>query len=375
MNPKRLAALIQKELIQFLRDRRTMIMVFMMPLIQMMLYAYAVNLTVYNLPTVVADQSKDEQSRALIRSLENSGYFDVQRFVSGNKEVVQAIDRGEARIGVIIPPDFASLVQRGDANVLILVDGSDSFNVQSGYGGASNITQQFALRLIGARAANFGLHLSGLPITTLSRILYNPDNDSLTFILPGLVGVLIQMMSIGTAAMVVVRERENGTLEQMLSTPIRPIELMIAKLIPILILLGADLLMTIGLGVLWFGVPFRGDPLLFAFLALMFAVSSIGLGLLVSTLSHNQKQAQQFSQLFSLFSMMFTGFLYPIETMPASIRWISSTLPLTYFLRISRGVITKGVGMEVVSNDALVLMVYGMVILILSATSFRKRLD
>jgi ABC-2 type transport system permease protein len=323
----------------------------------------------------VADQSKDEQSRALIQSLENSGYFEVQDFVPGDKDVIQAIDRGEARIGVIIPPNFASQVQRGEANVLILVDGSDSFNVQSGYGGASNITQQFALQLTRTRAANSGLHLSGLPITTLSRILYNPDNNSLTFILPGLVGVLIQMMSIGTAAMVVVRERENGTLEQMLSTPIRPIELMIAKLIPILILLGADLLMTIGLGVLWFGVPFRGDPLLFAFLALMFVVSSIGLGLLVSTLSHNQKQAQQFSQLFSLFSMMFTGFLYPIETMPAAIRWISSTLPLTYFLRISRGVITKGVGMEVISNDALVLMVYGMVILILSATSFRKRLD
>jgi ABC-2 type transport system permease protein len=374
---QRLTALLWKETAQVLRDWRTLAMTFCLPIFELLLFAVAVHLTVDHIPLALYDQSKDNQSRALVQSLINSEYFSLQSYLGSEDEVVKAIDSGKARAGLIIPPAFASHVAQGDAKVLILLDGSDSFSVQSGYSSANVIAQQYALNIVTRKLVSAGVHPGGsvLSIATLPRILYNPDNNDLIFILPGLVGMVIQLLAIGSAALVVVREREAGTLEQLLATPIRPLELMVAKLVPNLVVILLDVFLLIAVGVWFFGVPFSGSVWLFFWMAFMFVASSLGLGLLVSTISQTQRQAQQFSNIFTMFSMLLTGFLYPVETMPAIPQLIGRLLPLTYFLRIVRGIMTKGVGLQFFWQDALVLVFYSVGILLLASLTFRKRLD
>jgi ABC-2 type transport system permease protein len=375
---QRLTALIQKEFIQLMRDRRTLMMILGLPLIQLFLFAYALRLTVDHLPTALVDQSHDTQSRALIESLENSEYFDMNFIIQDQKQVIQLIDSGQARAGIIIPPDFSAHIARGDASFLILLDGSDSFSLQAGFNAASSIAQSYNLQLIAqkiTRSGNSSVAQGSLPQTTMLSVLYNPDSNDLIFILPGLAAIIIQSLAVASAATAVVRERESGTLEQLLTTPARPIELMIGKLVPILGLILGDMLIILGLGVFWFKVPFQGNFLTFIWLATLFIISSLGLGLLVSTMAHSQKQAQQISNVLMLFSLLLSGFIYPRDTMAAVPKIIGNLLPITYFMRIARGVITKGIGMSILWGDALVLVFYGVMIIGLTTVTFRKRLD
>lgn len=375
---QRLSALIRKEAMQLLRDRRTLMMILGLPLIQLFLFAYALRLTVDHLPTALVDQSHDVQSRALIESLENSGYFDMNYVIQDQKQVIQLIDSGQARAGIIIPPNLSADIERGDASFLILLDGSDSFSLQAGFNAASSIAQTYNLKLITekvSRSGSAGASLGSLPQSTMMTVLYNPDSNDLIFILPGLAAMLIQSLAVASAATSVVRERESGTLEQLLTTPARPLELMIGKLMPVLVLIMADMLIILGLGVFWFKVPFQGSFWTFIWLAVLFIISSLGLGLLVSTIARSQKQAQQISNLLMLFSLLLSGFIYPRDNMAAIPKAIGSLLPLTYFMRIARGIITKGVGMSILWSDTLILVVYGLLIIGLASVTFRKRLD
>lgn len=374
---ERLTALLWKETTQVLRDGRTLLMTFLLPLVELLLFALAVHLTVDHIPLAVFDQSQDYQSRALLQALVTSNYFRITAAAGSHAQVLQAIDAGQVRAGLIIPPDFAAQLIRGQAEVLILLDGSDAFTVQAGYSAANLIAQQFALRLAAQRLAAAGAAAppAGYTLTTLPHILYNPDNQDLIFILPGLIGIILQLQAIGSAALAVVRERDAGTLEQLLTTPIRPLELMVAKLLPHLGVILLNVFLTVAVGVWFFRVPFQGSLGLFFWVALLFVASSLGLGLLVSAVAQTQRQAQQFSNVFTMFSMLLTGFLYPTETMPLLPKLIGQMLPLTYFLRIVRGIITKGVGLQFLWQDGLVLLVYAVALLLLAAFTFRERLD
>ena len=375
---QRLTALIQKETFQLIRDRRTLMMILALPLIQLFLFAYALKLTVDHLPTALVDQSHDAKSRALIEDLENSGYFDMNFILQDEKQVIQLIDNGQARAGIVIPPDFSAHLERGDANLLILLDGSDSFSLQAGFNAASSIAQTYNVNLITekvTRSGNAGVSLGSLPQSSELRVLYNPDSNDLVFILPGLAALIIQSLAVASAATAVVRERESGTLEQILTTPARPIELMISKLVPTLVLILLDMFIILGIGVFWFKVPFQGNPLTGILLAFLFIISCLGLGLMVSTLARTQKQAQQISNVLMLFSLLLSGFIYPRNNMATIPKAIGSLLPLTYFIRIARGIITKGVGMSILWSDTLVLVFYAVVIISLAAATFRKRLD
>jgi ABC-2 type transport system permease protein len=371
----RLAALIRKEAIQTLRDRRTLAIILALPLIELFLFAYAIRLTVDHLPTAVADMSRDAQSRAFVTALVNSHYFDVAGYVASQAEVIQAIDEGRAKVGVVIPPGFAVQIERGNAQVLILLDGSDSFSVNSGYSAAVAVAQARALGLAAEQARRQGFELKTAPITTSTRVLYNPDLNDLVFIMPGLIGLLLQIMAVLTTALAVVREYELGTIEQLLVTPARPLEMLIGKLAPNAVLMLTILVNTTLAGVFWFGVPFQGDPGLFAGLAFLFVWSGLGLGLLVSAIARTQKEAQQISVVLSLFSMLLTGFIYPRGPMPAGVRWVGNLLPLTYFIRIARGIITKGVGLTFLWTDVVALAVYSVLILGVAALTTRRRLD
>ncbi len=373
---KRIGALIQKETIQILRDWRTLAMILALPLIEMFLFAYAVTLTVDHIPTAVADMSRDAQSRAFVEALEISGYFDMEMHVEGKEQVLQAIGAGRVKAGVVIPPDFAAQVERGDAQALIVLDGSDSFTVQAGYSAASAIAQAQGMELLLEKAGQMGLDSIGsLPIYTSTHILYNPNMDGLIFMIPGIAALLLLLLTIGQVSTSVVRERELGTLEQILVTPVRPLELIVGKMAPNILLTVIDMLIIILVGVFWFDLPFQGNPWLFAWLSLLYIVSGLGLGLLVSTGAQTQKQAQQITTMLMLLGMLLTGLIYPRALMPPVVQAIGNLIPATYFIRIARGIITKGVGLSFMWTDVLVLVIYGTATMVLAAVTFKKRLD
>jgi ABC-2 type transport system permease protein len=372
---RRIMALIGKEMVQTLRDRRTLIIILMLPMMELFLFGYAIKLTITHLPTVVDDESMDDQSRAFLAALVESQYFDIHSYVGSQAQVTQALDDGTAKVGIVIPPNFAQHIGRADAQVLIMLDGSDSFSVNSGYSAAVSVAQSRALDLAAERARRMGFELKTTPITTSARVLYNPSLNDLIFIMPGLVAMLVQMLSTLTTSQAVVREYELGTIEQLLVTPARPLELMIGKLIPnVLLMLMVLGITTLG-GVFWFGVPFMGNPWLFALLSVLFVASGLGLGLLVSSVARTQREAQQITMMFSMLSMLLTGFIFPRTNMPAIIRLIGDMIPLTYFIRIARGIITKGIGLTFVWTDVLALAVYTVMIMGFAAMTAKKRLD
>jgi ABC-2 type transport system permease protein len=373
----RFGAVLRKEMIQTLRDRRTLAIVLLMPLLQLLLFAYAIDMTVDHIPTAVADLSLDAQSRALIESLLASGFFDLTLYARDEAEVMQAIDAGAVRAGVVIPPHFGEQVERGQAQALILLDGSDSFTVQSGYSAALAVAQARAMELLVQQVDRMGLgsSLAGLPVTTSARVLYNPALDDLVFLVPALAAILLQILSVNLTAMSVARERELGTLEQLLITPIRPLELMLSKMIPNILISAAGLLGITLAGVYWFGVPFRGDPWLFAWVSLLFIISGLGLGLLISTVSQTQHQAQQISVLLFMLNLLLTGFIYPREPMPPAIQAVGNLIPLTYAIRLTRGIFTKGVGLSFLWGDVLALAIYSAIVMLLASITFKKRLD
>ncbi len=372
---QRLRALIYKETVQILRDRRTLMLFFLLPLIQLFLFAYAVSLTVNHLPTALVDQSIDARSRDFVHALESSAFFDIKAVYQNEQEVVQAIDAGQMKAGIIIPPDFSEKVEKGQGNVLILLDGSDSFSVQSGYNAASAIAQKYALDLTTQKVQKGGSAKEVSPLTPVTRVLYNPDIKDLIFILPGLIALIMQNIIVAHSAVAVVREREVGTLEQLLATPMRPIEMVIAKLIPGLVVVMIDMAFILGLGVFWFGVPFQGSLPLLSGLSLLFFISGMSMGLLISGISRTQRQAQQLSAVLNLLSMLLTGFIYPLTSMPVWAQLLGRMIPLTYYIRIVRGIITKGVGMTFLWGDALSLVIYACVVLALAALVMKTRLD
>jgi len=369
-------AVIQKETIQMLRDVPTLVMILTMPVIELFLFAYVGNMTLDHLPSVVADMSNDSRSRAFVNALEVSGFFDIDLYVETEADVIRAIDEGGVGIGIVIPPNFAAQIERGDAQALVIVDGSDSFMVQSGYSAAASIAQAHAMELVIETTERMGMSgATNLPIYTSTRILYNPNINDMVFLIPGLAAMLLQLIAVNATVMSVVRERELGTMEQILVTPVRPLELIIGKMAPAIILIAVDLLIIILLGVYWFKVPFQGSVGLFCWLSLVFMVSGLGLGLMLSTIVKNQKQVQQLTALLMMLTTMLTGLIYPTSTMPDAVKAVGNLIPATYFIRIARGIITKGVGLSFMKSDVIVLAVYGVAVMLISAMTFKKRLD
>ena len=375
---RRIWAVIQKEFIQTFRDRRTLMMTLSMPIIQLLLFGYALNMSVDHIPTIVADLSRDSASQAYVDAAVASGYFDTVEYVSGQAEVIQAIDEGRAQAGIVIPPDFSARVERGDAQVLFLVDGSDLFTSQSAYNAAIIIAEAHATEVLMEKVERSGLVAdseSFLPLDALVRILYNPDMKTLWFIIPGMCAMLLQTQSIVLTATAVVREREMGTIEQLLVTPIRPVELMLGKTAPNILLAMLNLLTVLGIGIFGFGVPFQGNFWLFLWLAFLYVFSGLGLGLLISTLSQNQRQTQQLIMVMMMLGVVLSGFMFPREAMPVLLRLAGNLFPLTYFIPISRGIITKGVGIEFFWDQAIAMVIYSVVIMLAASRSFKQGLD
>jgi ABC-2 type transport system permease protein len=355
----RVWSIVAKEFIQIRRDPRTLAIVLVMPLMQLVLFGYAINTAVDHIATIVFDQAQDAQSRGFINSFFNTGYFDPTGQAGSLEQVRQAIDAGRARVGIIVPPDFSHDLVAGRApKAQVLVDGSDPN------------TAQTALLVAGTLSQRGGQSIDVRPV-----VLYNPSMQSINFMIPGLLGLILQFQTLLLTAFAVVRERERGTLEQLVVTPVKSWELMLGKILPFVVVAFGNVLLASAIGRFWFGVEFAGNYFLLLALAGLFVLSSLGLGLLISTVSQTQAQAMQMALFVMLPSIILSGFVFPREGMPHPIRELGLLIPLTYFLQILRGIILKGVGVEVLWPEVLALAAFGLIVFGLSANRFRKTMD
>jgi ABC-2 type transport system permease protein len=375
---QRILAIVQKEFIQTWRERSTLVILLTLPLLQLILFGYAINMNVRHIPTAVADQSLDQTSRGYLNAMANSGYFDLVDSVPDQAAAVRAIDAGKVGAAIVIPPNFADKILQGKAQVAVLVDGSELFTSISAYNAANIIGEAFAVNTALQQVARSGQIDASQGTSVLNahiRILYNPDFKDLWFIIPGIVAFLLQTQTIVLTATAVVREREVGTMEQILVTPIRPMELMIGKIVPFILIALINLATVLVVGVFGFGVPFQGKVLLFFGLAFFYVFAGLGLGLLISTISQNHRQAMQLVMFLSILSLVLGGFIFPRYTMPPVVAFVGNIFPLTYFIPITRGIISKGIGIDLLTGETTALIVYILVVMVVAAGSFRQRLD
>jgi ABC-2 type transport system permease protein len=364
----RIGHIIRKEFHQLSRDRRLLVIVFMAPILQLVLLGYAANLDVRDIPTVVLDHDLSKESRTLLTRFTGSGYFVLRDYASRQVDIDRALDSGEASIAIVIPRGFGKSVRSGhEAGLQIVVDGADSNSAVIGLGYANMILRSYSIRPGSS---------TGTRIVPEIRVWYNPEMKSRNFFVPGILALLLMVMTMLLTSLAIVKEKEVGTLEQLNVSPIRPVELMLGKLFPFTLIGLVDVILVLLVASIVFRVPIRGSiPLLFGLTAL-FLLTTLGLGLLISTLSKTQQQAMVTAFFFFMVPMIFlSGFIFPIENMPLPIQYLTYLLPLRYYFSIVRGLFLKGVGLAELWDEALILLGFGVVIFLASALRFRKRLD
>lgn len=372
----RVVAVIRKEFIQIVRDPRTLAIVLLMPPLQIVLLGYAVNSDVKHIRTVVVDGARDDASRSIIEAFTITEYFDVVGYLDGIKEAYEVVDRGGAKVAFVIPPRFGADLRSGKVGVIqVIIDGSDPNISQTALFAANAIAQARGADLLEESIDRVGAGRQlRLPLELRPNVLYNPDMRSINFMIPGLIGMILQFQSLVLTAFAIVRERERGTLEQLIMTPIKPWELMLGKIMPYVLVAFWNVGLACAVGFLWFEVSFAGSLLLMLLLSVLFLIGSLGLGLLISTVSRTQTQAVQTAIFIILPTFLLTGLIFPLENLPRVLYLVSYALPLTYFLRILRGIALKGIGVEYLWNEILLLGVFGLVVFAISASRFRKRL-
>ena len=375
MNLGRLKSIIWKEFIQMRRDRGTLGLMLGIPVMQLTLFGYAIRQDVRNLPTVVFDASHSQESRELVQRFGATGNFRMRGDVPSYAEALRRVDAGNARAAIVIPEDFARRLKRGrPAQVQVLVDASDPTASQSAIGAALLVGQTGNVRIISQR---IGLQMQEgrPPLDVRVRPLYNPALKSVLFIVPGIIGMILSNILIVITALGVVREREHGTLEQLIVTPLTRTEIMLGKITPYMLVGLIQLTAVLLVGSLVFRVPIRGSILLIYAMSFLFVFASLGLGLLVSTLARNQAQAIQISFIFLLPNVLLSGFMFPREAMPRVANEIGLILPLTHFLQIMRGIVLKGVGLETLWPQALALAGFSTAFITFSTLRFHKQLE
>jgi ABC-2 type transport system permease protein len=376
INP-RLISLIRKEFIQILRDPRTLVLVLVMPVMQLFLLGYAATNDVRNVPLAVYNQDPGPEARALLDAYRSADYFKLAYTVGSEQELRDLIDGGEARAGLVIPPNYGDQLQGGGiAQIAFILDGSDPTVAATALSAAQVIGQHQATQVLAERMARRGQTAAiRPPIDVRTQVWYNPDLISAYFMIPGVIGMILFTITTILTATAIVRERERGTIEQLIVTPIRSWELVVGKLLPYVILAFMNTIEVLLFGALWFKVPIRGNLLLLGLLSGLFLISSLGIGLLVSTIANTQQEAMLSVMMTLLPSIFLSGFFFPLEAMPKVMQWLSYLMPLRYYLVIIRSLLLKGVGADLLKSDILALSIFGTAIMTAAALRFRKRLD
>jgi ABC-2 type transport system permease protein len=368
--------MLWKELVQLRRDRMTLGLMLGIPAIQLALFGYAIQTEVRHLPTVVLDESRSSESRRLVEVFANSGNFDIVEHVPDRATLARRIETGRASAALVIPPGYLRDLKRGrGAEAQVIVDAADPLASSAALSGAAQAGTARAAAL--ARAAAIARAAGGgaPALSVRVRPWYNPGLRSAVYIVPGIVGVLLSVTLVLITSMAVVRERERGTLEQLIVTPIDKTSLMLGKILPFLLIGYVQITVILVLGRVLFRVPILGSIPLLYLLSLAFIVASLALGLLMSTLVRSQVQAMQLSFLFLLPNILLSGFMFPRQAMPALAQWIGAALPLTYFLTILRGVLLKGTGIAELWPEALALVGFAVGLMVMSVARFQKTIE
>jgi ABC-2 type transport system permease protein len=370
---------IVKEFLQIRRDLRMIPVIFVAPVVQITVFGFAVNTDVTKVPMVLVDQDRSAASRDLVSRFVDSGYFEVV----ASEERADAAERwlvvGEAQLGLVLAPGFGAALAAGRTAALqVIADGSDAASANIALGYASAVAQAYAVevQVTRLRKPRAGAPLPAAQVGLEPRVFYNPDLRSRWFYVPAVLAMILLVMTLLLSAMGVVREKEIGTMEQLIVTPIRPWQLLVGKLAPFAIIGVIQVFLVTAVTVFGFGVPLKGSFFVLLGLSALFLLSTLGLGLLVSTIVHNQQQAMMGAALALMMPMiLLSGLIFPIENMPPVIQTITYAIPLRYYAEIIRGVFLRGSGLEVLWPQAVVLLGMGLTILTVASLRFRKRLD
>lgn len=370
MSLKRFLSIIKKEFIQIKRDKASFGIALVMPIIMMLLFGYAVSTELDNISMIVLDQSRSVDSRDLVESFKNTAYFNVKENVDSIDEIYKEIDTGKAHAAVIIPADFSK-----GKSVQLIIDGSDPTTARTALSSGVLTSENYGISSADKIREKISASSAAAGINVSTKVLYNPSMRGQNFTVPGLIGLIMQNITIILTAFALVREKERGTIEQLLVSPLKPFEIIIGKLIPYIIIGFFDFLYSLFFGLCYFNVPMAGSMPLLIFLGSGFVICALAIGILISTVSKTQLQAMQLSVLIILPSVLLSGFMFPREAMPKIIQLFGYALPLTYFLNILRDIILKGLDISYLMKDLVPLFMLGFILLILSVLSFRRKLD
>jgi ABC-2 type transport system permease protein len=370
----RVLSITRKEFLHIVRDPRMLAVMFLIPVIQLLLMGYAATTDVRHLRTAVWDQDRSAASRELLEAYRASNYFDLTAYVESEQALAQVMDSGDVRAAILIPAGYERDLARGEkVKVGFVLDGSDPNVATTALSVAQGVGQAESMVVI---EHTLGGRLEAAPgIEVHPRVWYNPTMESANFMIPGLIAVILTMLTMLLTAMSIVKESEAGTMEQLIVTPIRPLELIVGKVAPYVLIAFWDLLEILLIGMWWFHVPVQGSVPLLLGLSGVFMATSLGLGILISTVSKTQQEAMLLTFFILLPSIFLSGYFFPIDAMPPFLQYVSRAVPLTYALVIVRSIILKGADFQILAGDVAALGVFGLVVVGLAALRFRKRLD
>ena len=371
----RISSIIRKEFLQLFRDPRTLALAVVIPIVQLFLLGYAATSDVRNISMAVWDQSKSPESRNLLDAFRAADYFTIDYFVESQEEYQKLIESGDARVALVIPADYSRKYFESNAQVLMVLDGSDASIGSTALSTARLVGQSYGTKILGEQASLSGRSAPSAPVEVRTQVWYNPDLNSAYFMIPGVIGMILSFITTILTATAIVRERERGTIEQLIVTPIRPWELIVGKLTPYVVLGFFNTIEVLAVGHWWFGVPIRGNLALIILLSGVFLVTGLGIGLLASTIANTQQEAMLTVWMTLLPSIFLSGFFFPLEAMPKILQWLSYLMPLRYYLVIIRALLLKGVGLDKIQFDVIAMTLFAIGIMTLAALRFRKRLD
>ena len=375
---RRFRALIKKEITHMIRDPRTLIFIFIMPILQLVLLGYANTTDIKNVSTVIFNQDNTQASRDLLDSFLATGYFSFNYSVGSQAQVDNLIGSGQAKVGIVIPPNYGENLTSGQpSQALVLIDGSDPTVASAALSAAELAGQAHGVNVktqqLSLQGASIGSGAN--PVDVRTDVLYNPDLLGAYSIVPGLIALILFQTATSLTALAIVRERERGTMEQLIVTPIRSWELILAKITPYILVSFADTLLILVLGTLIFGVPIRGSIILLFAMTGLYLLPTLGYGLVISTIARTQQQAQLMVMPLMLPAMMLSGYIFPIASLPLALQYVGELLPTTYFIYIMRAVVIKGVGISLIIPQTIALSIFAVALLGLAMWRFRKNLD
>ncbi|MDP2923999.1 MAG: ABC transporter permease [Candidatus Omnitrophota bacterium] len=373
---ERAQAILIKEFKQIFRDPRMKTVIFVSPLIQILLFGYAANKDINYVPTAILDRDNTVESRELLRRFTYSKYFVPEHYIFSEKEQNLVLDKGLVNVVIHIDRGFGRNLNAGkDANVQLAFDGTDSNTAMIVMGYANTIVSNYQRDLMKQKAEVRGYKSNAPSVDLRDRAWFNGNLISRNYYLPGVIATIVTMMSLLLTAMAIVKEKEIGTMEQLTVSPLKPLELIVGKLLPFGVIALIQITLITALGVLWFHIPLRGSLLFLLFSTCIYLFTTLGIGLFISTISSTQQEAMMSVFLFYMPTVLLSGFAYPIANMPMFIQWLTIFNPLRYFLVVIRGIFLKGVGIEILWTQLVPLLVMGIIVITLSALKFRKSLS